>query len=430
MWKDTLANVLLLFALLYPALIFFLYWGVIHYDMAVWLETGKIVAEKGILSVYSVESKMPEFVGGYYNYPLPWLLIITIVYYFTKTLQFADFKFFYILKMVLLIFFESSIIILHNYLLKKVGNLNSSLAIFAFSVMPGMMNSFTPLIWGQMDSIPTFFTLLSLLFFEKKRYNSSAFSLGLAIATKYYPLIILPSYLIFIYKSKEGSNNAVYSKIARYFVIAVLPLLLVSVPPLIYDANAYIGANTFYKDWVGSLSIQRWIYSSLGIDPYLWYSSRANLTGKVTVLEYVTLIVSSTSGTSSENLKYVPIISYLSILIMCIVLFVSYFKILSAKKSTPVYVGSLLPLLALLGYWKFIQENFLVWVLPFVIIDLWTSKKTAPLIWLFFSFLLAVTWLSFIFGVGSPIFNYQGINIYFLIPLINIFYHLELLKRI
>ena len=411
--KDRFADVLFILALIYPILLFPLLVSFLHYDMQVWLETGKIALEKGMLNVYSIESKMPDkFNGGYFNYPLPWLIIITSVYYFTRNLPAANFQFVYFLKLILLTFFESSIIVLHSYLLKKVGSLRASLAVMAFSIMPGLMNSIVPLLWGHMDSIPVFFTLLSIYFFEGREYNLSAFSLGLAIATKYYPLVMLPSYLILIYKS-EGISRQIF----RYLIIALIPLILVSIPPLVHDPVAYIDAHTFYRDWVGNITVQYWIYYFLGIEHYIWYGNKNVVVNVQTI----------------PNLKYVPIIGYASIILTLIMLLASYFVILRKKKIQN-YAALLLPLLALMGYWKFVHENFIVWALPFVIMDLWIAKKVISLVWLFFTFLLGMMWLSFILEVGwlnFVVINYQGINLtYFLIPFITIIYHLELLIRI
>jgi uncharacterized membrane protein len=415
MWRDNFADVLLILAIFYPIIAFFVFVGTVHYDMEVWLQTGKIALEKGMLNVYSIESKMPDkFSGGYFNYPLPWLVIITSVYYFTMNFSYANFQFVYFLKLILLAFFESSIIVLHSYLLKKVGRLRASLAVVTFSIIPGLMNSIVPLLWGHMDSIPAFFTILSIYFFENRRYDSSAFSLGLAIATKYYPLIMLPSYLILIYKSKGISGD-----ILRYLAIALLPVILVSIPPLINDPAAYIGAHTFYKDWVGDITLQYWVYYSLGIEHYVWYGNRNVVVNIETI----------------PNLKYIPLISYASIILTSAMLLISYIAILRTKRGgIQNYVALLLPLLALMGYWKFVHENFIVWALPFVIMDLWIAKKISSLLWLFSTFLIGMVWLRFVFALDwldFIVFNYHGINLaFFLVPCISIIYHIELLIRV
>jgi hypothetical protein len=66
--------------------------------------------------------------------------------------------------------------------------------------------------------------------------------------------------------------------------------------------------------------------------------------------------------------------------------------------------------------------------------DLSIAKKVISRIWLFFTFLLGMIWLRFIFEadwLDFVVINYQGINLtYFLIPFITIIYHLELLIRI
>lgn len=63
---------------------------------------------------------------------------------------------------------------------------------------------------ANFDIIPTFFTLLSLFLIKKNKYVWSGLSLGLAIATKLYPLMFLPFFALQLIKSKDLKNLVVF----------------------------------------------------------------------------------------------------------------------------------------------------------------------------------------------------------------------------
>src|SRR3989344_6668311 len=75
---------------------------------------------------------------------------------------------------------------------------------------------------GQIDILPTFFTVLSLYFASKKRYNYSLLSLGLGMSYKMWPaLLIIPAALIF---------KSTFWERLKLIVIGVLPFILSVLP--------------------------------------------------------------------------------------------------------------------------------------------------------------------------------------------------------
>lgn len=82
---------------------------------------------------------------------------------------------------------------------------------------------------GQLDLLPTFFTILALYFFQKSKYNWSVFSLGVAASYKLYPLFLLPA-LVFIAKDKLWPR---------------VKLMAVGISPFIFFIAPYINSKAF-----------------------------------------------------------------------------------------------------------------------------------------------------------------------------------------
>lgn len=82
---------------------------------------------------------------------------------------------------------------------------------------------------GQFDLLPTFFAVLSLSLFKKKKWYWSSFSLGIAASYKMYPLFFLPP-LIFLASDKARER---------------IKLLLVGLLPFVFFIAPYLGSSAF-----------------------------------------------------------------------------------------------------------------------------------------------------------------------------------------
>ncbi len=85
--------------------------------------------------------------------------------------------------------------------------------------------------WGQYDSIPTFFSLLSLYLLLQERIFTSAFSLLIATAYKTYPIALAVPTMIYFVKRRK------YAELMRYLIPISIPLsaLLIRSPRFIID---------------------------------------------------------------------------------------------------------------------------------------------------------------------------------------------------
>jgi hypothetical protein len=109
---------------------------------------------------------------------------------------------------------------------------------------------------GQFDAVPLLFLLLAVEALARERRDASAFALSAAIATKSFPVLVLP-FLAF-----EG--RATWRSAARYAVLALVPGALLLLPFALADAGAlrrellaYGGIADF--GWTGVLRGARWL---------------------------------------------------------------------------------------------------------------------------------------------------------------------------
>jgi hypothetical protein len=107
---------------------------------------------------------------------------------------------------------------------------------------------------GQFDSVMLFFVLLSLRFQQSSRSDASALSLAAAIATKSFPVLLLPLFVL-------GPRP---SRVFRYVLLATVPVLLLLLPYAVADYGAltreligYAGVADF--GWIGAWRGLRWM---------------------------------------------------------------------------------------------------------------------------------------------------------------------------
>jgi hypothetical protein len=109
---------------------------------------------------------------------------------------------------------------------------------------------------GQFDSVMLFFVLLSLRFQQSERFDASALSLSAAIATKSFPVLLLPLFVLGLRPSR----------VFRYVLLATAPVLLMLAPYAVADRGAlarellgYGGIADF--GWIGAWRGMRWLAS-------------------------------------------------------------------------------------------------------------------------------------------------------------------------
>jgi len=183
--------------------------------------------------------------------------------------------------------------------------------------------------------------VLSLYLFKAERYHLSAFSLGIAIATKFFPIVFLfPIALLFASKGK-------LKEFLKYISITVATWLLVNLP---IAATNYQGWSRFYKmnfsreaDW-GSV----------------WYGITA-LGGKVFALNYISILIT------------IILIAALAIFYLDISQTRTHFQNLTLM--------IFLTMAAFTSVNKVYSPQYILWLTPFAVLAM-TNRKERAAFWI------------------------------------------------
>jgi len=223
-----------------------------------------------------------------------------------------------------------------------------------------LINPYTTLItemWGSIDIVMVCFLALSAYLFDKGRRDLSAIALGISIGTKLFPALLLPVYLIHMRKTKSATLK-LYNRNANLasikFVMISLTTFLISLIP-----NLLLGASrTGALKVVPDLDLMPDFFFFLG--PIIEvYGFRIGIT-------------------------VVLFIVYLTVLSLP-----NYGEYLSFQESL---LGALLVLFAF-SRW---HPHFILWIIPFLIVDAYTShRRNFFLLFTIVTFAISITFFGF-----------------------------------
>lgn len=133
-----------------------------------------------------------------------------------------------------------------SILLKKIGDIyfggNKGVYIAILYALNPL--SLIEIAWsGHCDPIATLFLLASFLMLLNKRYFLSGSFLGISVLLKWYPLLLLPIYVRYVYEKKKLRGTLVF---LAYFI--VISLLFVEIMSIIYPGTYLI----VFKELVSS----------------------------------------------------------------------------------------------------------------------------------------------------------------------------------
>ena len=197
-------------------------------------------------------------------------------------------------------------------------------------------------VWGMFDTIPTLFTVLALYFLLEKHFVYSGVSIALAIAMKYYAVVLIVPLMIIAWK--DGKAKA----LVRSFGGVTIASLLFFLPSL-------VGTGSSVAFLTNGLSTSGLHYSGLSF----WTA--------------ITLF----ADVRNQSL-------FSGVLVLTLLLG-SYAWIWKRQSPTNLFSASLcfaLPILTLLLGYGFVGENYFVWVLPFAGILASKKVRTIALYWL------------------------------------------------
>lgn len=166
------------------------------------------------------------YYGFYFPYPPVFAYFIYIITSITPGVE--GFRLFAIMMDV------GVLIVLWKLVYSEVGPKWASTAAITYTFLP---ISIIESGWnGHFEPLVSLFLLLALWFLLKKRYSMSGVFLGLAIATKIYPLVVLPILFAYI----KGWNERI-----RFTVSTIVTSALTFVPILIVTVINYSSETVF-----------------------------------------------------------------------------------------------------------------------------------------------------------------------------------------
>ncbi len=167
---------------------------------------------------------------------------------------------------------------------------------------------------GQFDAIPLAFVLLALEALARGRRDASALALAGAIATKSFPVLLLPFFAV---QGRPGWRSAL-----RYGLLATLPVALLLLPFALLDFAAlrrelvaYSGIADF--GWTGILRGVEWLWT--GVLPrsearlWPWSSLASKLVFLGAWLAFVAAVLSGRLRLSVERASLAVVLAFLTL---------------------------------------------------------------------------------------------------------------------
>ena len=190
--------------------------------------------------------------------------------------------------------------------------------------------------WGMFDAIPALLTLASFYFLIIKRYNLSAFFLALAFACKLYPALILPLWLLALSRQNK-------KLLLKYLAIFSTISLTIMLPDL--QASAWVFESFLYlkADAASPICFGLVFWSFL----LLFYNN-----GPPEAL-VISIIIGSVL--SSGTIYTVTLYTIL--------------KNQDMVNASTFLSYTLLALLPIFIAYRIVYEQWLVWLLPFIILE-------------------------------------------------------------
>lgn len=216
--------------------------------------------------------------------------------------------------------------------------------------------------WGMWDTLPALFSLLSLYFLVKGRFAYSAVSLSLGVALKLYPVVFLVPFVFYLYRASSAGDRT--KNFVRFFGVFAVSSLIVFLP--------YLGAiGVFFEDFF-------LLQSGSGI-------------GRITPLGPLGYGLTYWSIYSLNQLFNVPVnasfvfyASAASLLLVVVALMLVYWRTSRFSFKMPVLdlsTAMVFSVAALLLSYRIVSEQWIVWLLPFLVIVCISGNIRRRVLW-------------------------------------------------
>jgi len=204
------------------------------FDLRVFMAVGWSVARgitpygQYVLEEIFSNTPHPHLYGTFcgIGYPPPWGLISGLMYIASATLSPNNiYAYTFALKVPIILGDIITAFIIYKIIKSEIYGSDALKAFRLYLLCPYLIS--VGVIWGMFDVLAFLFSLLSAYYLLEKRELSSVF-LAVACSLKPIPLVLVPLYSIFVYKSTHSVRNTSY-----YFFSVIGLLTLLTIVPMI-----------------------------------------------------------------------------------------------------------------------------------------------------------------------------------------------------
>ena len=332
------------------------------FDSWIWHVISSSWVRRGI-NPYDYNFHHSRLYNDPYSYPIPWALVCAIFYWFSGPFPADGNRAILALQKIPVIVSD---ILIGVMLGKMVFDATRSEKAKKIAIAGYLLNPYVFMgsaLYFQFDALPALFTVLALYFFKKDEMGLSAISLGMGIAFKMYPVILLPVFLVFLKKGR-----------LKFCVLSFLPIALSTLPFLVLNYSRFFHALFYQNTWSGNSTYWRLVWTRLGFE-YYPRGETSPLLGQVTM--------ANTAITLS------------SLLLLYVYLYRRVDRV-SLERSM------LLTFLVFFLTYRFIQDNHAMWVIPFALLDGIISKNWFERFWHFpLLFYTGTRWFYYLLSIPS-----------------------------
>jgi len=298
-----------------------------------------------------------------YSYPAPWALLCTIGYFFSGPLPDYGGVTILVLQKIPVIIAD---VLLGVMLGKVVSDATGSKKAKRIAMASYLLNPYVfmgSVLYFQFDAIPGLFTVLALYFFKKDEIELAAVSLGMGIAFKMYPIILLPVFLMFLGEKR-----------VRFSLLSVLPIASCTFPFIILNFPGFSHALFYQGNWSGNSTYWRLIWMRLGFN----YYPRGETSPLLAQVTFANTVITVSS------------------------LLLLYLYLLKRVDRVSLERGLLLTFLVFFVTYRFIQDNHALWAIPFAIMDGVINRNRFERLWYIpLLFYTGTRWFYYLLSIPS-----------------------------
>jgi len=296
------------------------------WDVYIWVKSGQLTALDKI-NIYMVKD-LTEYPWGFYAYPPLWLYWLSAAA-LIDTLFFNSLNIHVLLVKLPVIIADLLVAVLLLKIAKQLGYDNRTALYMSLLWFLNPVVMYISSVWGMFDSLAVLTTLLAFLYLLRDKPTHVGFFLGLGFAFKIYPALLTVPAVIYYLRERKLGVGYVTKKLVIPFVLVPL---IVSLPYLMVSPVNFIGKMLYHISNMGQFTY--WTGLATVVNPRIL--SVVSITMFLLLLGVVYRRVSRTYGKEAERL-----------LLFCTTV-----------------------LLAFLSTSSKVNVQYVLWVLPFIILCL------------------------------------------------------------